>query len=314
MKEPRILRTEQKLRQRGARWRDRDLGADCLERRSGNKQRGGERGDRESRRAVAELKRSSMLSSDADVSKSLPARRAFTVATGPLARTPPAPSSSSAFFRVTAFPSEPNRAFRGVKPRDSFDYGLRRPSVGLFVYSVLILFKNQTVLFHTSGGLFWDTYISKRARSAGHQCTTFMITSRKGKGRRGADVATVDVLGPSMMLGIIRQIDGRLVVQGESSRRLRRVAKLGEQGPKIDSLLGSFRCSYYFCFTRREGDCRLFLAGPGSGGLIRKEKHVPMWNGASTSRSRRSRQPVADSEWCNGGPRGGGAISNRGRA
>eukprot|EP00965_Chrysotila_dentata_P187616 6172255-Pleurochrysis_carterae.AAC.2 len=31
--------------------------------------------------------RSSMLSSDADVSKSLPARRAFTVATGPLAHT-----------------------------------------------------------------------------------------------------------------------------------------------------------------------------------------------------------------------------------
>eukprot|EP00965_Chrysotila_dentata_P047976 1591440-Pleurochrysis_carterae.AAC.1 len=36
------------------------------------------------------IKRSSMLSSDADVSKSLPERRAFTVATGPLANTPPA--------------------------------------------------------------------------------------------------------------------------------------------------------------------------------------------------------------------------------
>eukprot|EP00965_Chrysotila_dentata_P069802 2305821-Pleurochrysis_carterae.AAC.1 len=32
------------------------------------------------------------------------------------------------------------------------------------------------------------------------------------------------------------------------------------------------------------------------------------------SRSRRSRQQVADYEWCKGGPRGGGAISNRGRA
>eukprot|EP00965_Chrysotila_dentata_P055991 1856531-Pleurochrysis_carterae.AAC.2 len=39
-----------------------------------------------------------MLSSNADVPRSLPsARRAFTVATGPLAHTPPAPSSSSAF-------------------------------------------------------------------------------------------------------------------------------------------------------------------------------------------------------------------------
>eukprot|EP00965_Chrysotila_dentata_P223047 6193358-Pleurochrysis_carterae.AAC.2 len=38
-----------------------------------------------------------MFSSDADVSRSLPERRAFTVGTGPLANTPPAPSSSSAF-------------------------------------------------------------------------------------------------------------------------------------------------------------------------------------------------------------------------
>eukprot|EP00965_Chrysotila_dentata_P078851 2600300-Pleurochrysis_carterae.AAC.2 len=51
LKEPRTLRTEQELRQRGARRRDRDLGVDCLKRRSGNKQRGGERGDRKSRRA-----------------------------------------------------------------------------------------------------------------------------------------------------------------------------------------------------------------------------------------------------------------------
>eukprot|EP00965_Chrysotila_dentata_P235061 6200535-Pleurochrysis_carterae.AAC.2 len=38
-----------------------------------------------------------MLSSDADVKRSLPAWRAFTVVTGPLAHTPPAPSSSSIF-------------------------------------------------------------------------------------------------------------------------------------------------------------------------------------------------------------------------
>eukprot|EP00965_Chrysotila_dentata_P017687 587954-Pleurochrysis_carterae.AAC.3 len=57
LKEPRILRTEQELRLRGARRRNRDLGADCLEQKSGNKQRGGKRGDRKSRRAVAELKR-----------------------------------------------------------------------------------------------------------------------------------------------------------------------------------------------------------------------------------------------------------------
>eukprot|EP00965_Chrysotila_dentata_P152463 5038893-Pleurochrysis_carterae.AAC.2 len=37
---------------------------------------------------------------DADVSRSLPERRAFTVASGPLANTPPVSSSSSAFSRV----------------------------------------------------------------------------------------------------------------------------------------------------------------------------------------------------------------------
>eukprot|EP00965_Chrysotila_dentata_P242826 6205075-Pleurochrysis_carterae.AAC.3 len=46
LKEPKILRTKQALRQRGARRRDQDLGIDCLERRSGNNQRGGEHGDR----------------------------------------------------------------------------------------------------------------------------------------------------------------------------------------------------------------------------------------------------------------------------
>eukprot|EP00965_Chrysotila_dentata_P044778 1488414-Pleurochrysis_carterae.AAC.3 len=43
------------LRQRGARRRDYALGADCLEQRSDNQKRGGECGDRKSRRAVAEL-------------------------------------------------------------------------------------------------------------------------------------------------------------------------------------------------------------------------------------------------------------------
>eukprot|EP00965_Chrysotila_dentata_P059139 1962928-Pleurochrysis_carterae.AAC.1 len=42
-----------------------------------------------------------MLSSVADVSRILPARRAFTVATGPLAHTPPAPSSSFVFSLPT---------------------------------------------------------------------------------------------------------------------------------------------------------------------------------------------------------------------
>eukprot|EP00965_Chrysotila_dentata_P062594 2074096-Pleurochrysis_carterae.AAC.1 len=43
----------------------------------------------------------------------LPERRAFTIATGPLANTPPAPSSSSAFSRVTASLWEPDRASHG---------------------------------------------------------------------------------------------------------------------------------------------------------------------------------------------------------
>eukprot|EP00965_Chrysotila_dentata_P241515 6204327-Pleurochrysis_carterae.AAC.1 len=41
LKDPSILRTECELRQQGARRRDGDLGADCLERRSGNQLRDG---------------------------------------------------------------------------------------------------------------------------------------------------------------------------------------------------------------------------------------------------------------------------------
>eukprot|EP00965_Chrysotila_dentata_P149192 4927178-Pleurochrysis_carterae.AAC.2 len=82
LKEPRILRAEHELRQRGARRRDRDLRADCLERRSGSLQRGGP---------------------------------AYTVAIGPLAHTPPAPSSFSGISRVTAFTKEPDRAFYGCE-------------------------------------------------------------------------------------------------------------------------------------------------------------------------------------------------------
>eukprot|EP00965_Chrysotila_dentata_P217720 6190181-Pleurochrysis_carterae.AAC.7 len=51
-KDPIILRTQCALRQQGARRRDRDLGANCLERRSGNQLRNGKRGDRKSGRAV----------------------------------------------------------------------------------------------------------------------------------------------------------------------------------------------------------------------------------------------------------------------
>eukprot|EP00965_Chrysotila_dentata_P216864 6189622-Pleurochrysis_carterae.AAC.1 len=46
-----------------------------------------------------------MLSSDADALRSLPERRAFTVVKGPLANTPPAPSSSSAFFHLPPSPA-----------------------------------------------------------------------------------------------------------------------------------------------------------------------------------------------------------------
>eukprot|EP00965_Chrysotila_dentata_P261155 6214157-Pleurochrysis_carterae.AAC.1 len=158
LKETRTLRAEQELRQRAAKRRDRDLGANCLERRSGNKQRGGEHGDRKKGRAAAELRRLSMLSSDADVSRSLPARRAFTVATGPLTNTPPAPSSSSVLACVTAFPWEPNSAFCGIEPPDSFDSGPPTPLCRSISSSSPILFRNLTVLFHTSEDLFWDIH------------------------------------------------------------------------------------------------------------------------------------------------------------
>eukprot|EP00965_Chrysotila_dentata_P070614 2334530-Pleurochrysis_carterae.AAC.1 len=50
-KDPSIFRTECELRQQGVRRRDRDLGVDCLKRRSCNQLRDGKRGDRKSGRA-----------------------------------------------------------------------------------------------------------------------------------------------------------------------------------------------------------------------------------------------------------------------
>eukprot|EP00965_Chrysotila_dentata_P202388 6181095-Pleurochrysis_carterae.AAC.3 len=63
-----ILSAERELRKQGARRRDRDLGAGCLERRSGNQPGDRERGDRKSGRVVTKPKRSSMLSNEANVS------------------------------------------------------------------------------------------------------------------------------------------------------------------------------------------------------------------------------------------------------
>eukprot|EP00965_Chrysotila_dentata_P201848 6180781-Pleurochrysis_carterae.AAC.5 len=93
-KDDSILGTKCELRQQGARRRDRDLGADCLERRSGNQLCGEERGDRNSGRAVIKPRRSSTLNERCELVISLPTRREFTVATEALAHTPPAPSRS----------------------------------------------------------------------------------------------------------------------------------------------------------------------------------------------------------------------------
>eukprot|EP00965_Chrysotila_dentata_P139937 4626051-Pleurochrysis_carterae.AAC.1 len=68
-----------------------------------------------------------MFSSDEDDLRSLPPGRAFTVATEPLANTPPALSSASVFSRVTAFPWEPNSAFCGIGPPVPFNSGPLTP-------------------------------------------------------------------------------------------------------------------------------------------------------------------------------------------
>eukprot|EP00965_Chrysotila_dentata_P201035 6180342-Pleurochrysis_carterae.AAC.6 len=62
------------------------------------------------------MKHSSILSNDEGLFSCLPGRRAYAVATEPLAHALPAPSCSSAFSRVSAFPREPDSAFCGGKP------------------------------------------------------------------------------------------------------------------------------------------------------------------------------------------------------
>eukprot|EP00965_Chrysotila_dentata_P245583 6206644-Pleurochrysis_carterae.AAC.2 len=58
---------ERGLKQQGVRRRDGDLGADCLERRSGNQLRGGDCGHRKSGRAAARPKHLTMLNNAVDV-------------------------------------------------------------------------------------------------------------------------------------------------------------------------------------------------------------------------------------------------------
>eukprot|EP00965_Chrysotila_dentata_P198093 6178582-Pleurochrysis_carterae.AAC.1 len=62
-----VSRTERELRQQGARGRDRDLGANCLERRGGIQLRDRERGDRKSGRALTKRRHTLTLSNAANV-------------------------------------------------------------------------------------------------------------------------------------------------------------------------------------------------------------------------------------------------------
>eukprot|EP00965_Chrysotila_dentata_P181377 5986538-Pleurochrysis_carterae.AAC.1 len=71
-KHPSILRTDYELRQHGPRRRDRELGANGLERRSGNQLRDGEHGDRKSGREVTNPRRSSTLNKRCEPFISLP--------------------------------------------------------------------------------------------------------------------------------------------------------------------------------------------------------------------------------------------------
>eukprot|EP00965_Chrysotila_dentata_P187375 6172088-Pleurochrysis_carterae.AAC.3 len=145
-----MLRTECELRQQGARRRDRDLGADCLERRIGNQLRDAERGDRKLGRAVIKPRRSSTLHSAANFSIVC---RPYAHSSSPqkaLAHTPPAPSRSPVFSRIATLPRDPTAPPPPSNLAIFSTTALRRPSLELMPSLGHICFPYPTVLFQHS--------------------------------------------------------------------------------------------------------------------------------------------------------------------
>ena len=82
------------------------------------------------------------------------------------------------------------------------------------------------------------------------------------------EVATMDVLGTRVMLRVVRQVDGRLVVEMQRGRVARVFAELFEERSEIRGLFCSLGGCDDFCLARRKGDARLFLGGPRNGRLV----------------------------------------------
>eukprot|EP00965_Chrysotila_dentata_P012618 416288-Pleurochrysis_carterae.AAC.1 len=72
----------------------------------------------------------------------------------------------------------------------------------------------------------------------------------------------VNVLGPRVVLRVVRHVNRRLVVEVQGSRAGVAVAELVEQGAKVSSLLCGLGGSDNLRLARRKGDCRLLFAAP----------------------------------------------------
>eukprot|EP00965_Chrysotila_dentata_P135516 4480169-Pleurochrysis_carterae.AAC.1 len=80
-------------------------------------------------------------------------------------------------------------------------------------------------------------------------------------------MASVDVLGPRMVLGVVREVDSRFVVQVQGGGVTAGFAELVEEGTKVGGFLSRFGGRDYLRFARGERHRRLLFAAPRDGSL-----------------------------------------------
>eukprot|EP00965_Chrysotila_dentata_P043421 1443817-Pleurochrysis_carterae.AAC.1 len=72
-------------------------------------------------------------------------------------------------------------------------------------------------------------------------------------------MSTVNMLGTLVMLGVVGQVDGRLVVHGERRRARTRVAQIGEERAQVHGLFGCFAGGDDLGLARRQRNSGLLL-------------------------------------------------------
>eukprot|EP00959_Pyramimonas_sp_CCMP1952_P474973 9503950-Pyramimonas_sp.AAC.1 len=86
-------------------------------------------------------------------------------------------------------------------------------------------------------------------------------------------MAAIDVLGASVVLWVVRQVDGRFVVDVDRRGDHLGFAELGKEGAQVSGLLRSFGGGHDLGLAAGQRDRGLFLGRPRDGRLI-VDEHV----------------------------------------